>query len=109
MKREALETTYEGEDLPHRLMWAIVAEQAECAKQERDWGKPSLIAMVFAFHAMEAYLNYVGPRLAPELWENERESFRGCGFKGKLREVMERAGLDWQPGKPPIQTVLTMP
>jgi hypothetical protein len=49
-----LETTYDGEDLPHRLMWAIVEEQVELAKTREDWSIPSLIAMVFAFHAMEA-------------------------------------------------------
>ena len=104
-----LETAYEGEDLPHRLMWTIVAEQAEIAKTSaRDWDRPSLVAMVFAFHAMEAYLNYVGIRLAPEIWTNEREHFRATGFRGKLREVMERAGLAWEPGKRPLQTVLRL-
>lgn len=50
-----LETVYEGEDLPHRLMWSIVKEQVVLAKErERDWSNASLIAMVFAFHAMEA-------------------------------------------------------
>jgi len=102
-----LETKYDGEDLPHRLMWVVVEEQAELAKtRERDWSIPSLVAMVFAFHAMEAYLNYVGQRLAPEIWEEEREHFRTTGFKGKLSEVMDTAGLNWEPGKRPIQTVL---
>jgi hypothetical protein len=102
-----LETKYDGEDLPHRLMWVVVEEQAELAKtREGDWSIPSLAAMVFAFLAMEAYLNYVGLRLAPEIWEKEREHFRTTGFKGKLREVMDTAGLNWEPGKRPIQTVL---
>jgi len=103
----ALETTYNAEDLPHRFMWLIVEQHAELAKtHERDWSIPSLIAMVFAFHAMEAYLNYVGVRLAPEIWQKEREYFRITGFKGKLREVMELSGLNWEPGKRPLQTVL---
>ena len=102
-----VETAYDGEDLPHRFMWAIVEEQAELANTlEHDWSNPALVAMVFAFHAMEAYLNYVGLRLAPDIWQNEREHFRASGFKGKLREVMERAGLNWEPGKRPLQTVL---
>jgi hypothetical protein len=101
-----LETTYDGEDLPHRLMWSIAEEHAELAKAQRNWGSPSLVAMVFAFHAMEAHLNYVGLRLAPDIWEKEREYFRTTGFRGKIREVMERAGVNWEPGKRPLQTVL---
>jgi hypothetical protein len=104
--KTTFETTYNGEDLPHRLMWRIVEQQAELAKTERDWSIPSLIAMVFAFHAMEAYLNYVDVRLAPEIREKEREYFRATGFKGKLREVMELAGLNWEPGKRPLQTIV---
>ncbi len=102
-----LETTYDRENLPHRLMWRIVLDHADLAKESGiEWEKPSLVAMVFGFHAMEAYLNYVGPKVAPEAWENEREYFRGTGFKGKLREVMDRAALPWEPGRRPLQTVL---
>jgi hypothetical protein len=106
-KTPMLVTTYEAEDLPHRLMWSIVKEQAALAEErERDWSNASLIAMVFAFHAMEAYLNYVGLRLAPEIWENERGHFQKSGFKGKLHEVLDRAGLPWEPSKRPLQTVV---
>ena len=55
-----------------------------------------MIAMVFAFHALEAYLNYVGQLLAPEIWEKEREFFRKQqyrGFDGKLRKVLELCQL----------------
>jgi hypothetical protein len=104
-----LTTAYEGEDLPHRLMWAIVEEQATLAKErERDWSHAALISMVFAFHAMEAYLNYVGLRLAPEIWSDEKKYFAKSGFNGRLREVMERSGLSWNPGKRPLQTVLQL-
>lgn len=104
-----LETKFEGEDLPHRLMWAIVSEHAELARQrQRDWSQPALVAMVFAFHAAEAYLNYVGLKIAPEIWENEREHFKKSGFPGKLREVMERVELTWAPGRRPLQTVLQL-
>jgi hypothetical protein len=104
-----LKTVYEGKDWPHRLMWAIVEEQAKLARERtHDWSKPALVAMVFAFHAMEAYINYVGISLAPEIWANEKEHFRKTGFKGRLRDVMERAGVAWTPDKPPLQTVLQL-
>jgi hypothetical protein len=100
-------TASEGEDRPHLLLWAIVEEQAALANgRERDWSHPALVAMVFAFHALEAYLNFVGERLAPEIWENERDYFRSAGFDGKLRKVMDLVGLPWTPGTRPLQTVL---
>lgn len=51
-----------------------------------------LIAMVFAFHALEAYLNYIGEHLAPEVWANEREFFQKQpyrGFDGRIRKIFE--------------------
>jgi hypothetical protein len=88
-----LKTTSAGETFPHRLLWEIVEEQARLAtERERDWSKPALVAMVFGFHTVEAYLNFVGERLAPEIWDDERNYFRRepyRGWDGKLRKVMD--------------------
>ncbi len=113
MKKATLKTTFQGMDLPHRLMWGIVEENAKLARErdnrrEEGWARAALVAMVFAFHAMEAHLNYVGQRLAPDVWAKEKEHFRDSGFRGRLRDVMERAGLPWTPGKRPLQTVLQL-
>lgn len=113
MKAVILKTIYTGTDLPHRLLWRIVEENAATARErestkKEEWSRPALVAMVFAFHAMEAYLNYVGQKLGPEVWANEKEHFRESGFRGRLRDVMERAGLPWMPGKRPLQTVLQL-
>jgi hypothetical protein len=58
----------------------------------------NLVALVFASHVVEAYLNYVGERLAPDIWKDERNYFRKepyRGWEGKLRKVFELAGLPW--------------
>ena len=47
-------------------------------------------AMVFAFHAMEGYLNYVRERIFPDLWSDERADFRESGITGKLASICER-------------------
>jgi hypothetical protein len=55
-----------------------------------------MAAMVFALHAFEAYLNFVGIRLAPDLWEDEQNFFRKepyRGFEGKVRKVFELCRL----------------
>ena len=94
---QVLRSASEGETLPHRLLWEIVEEQARLAtERERDWSKPALVAMVFGFHTVEAYLNFVGERLAPEIWQDERNYFRRepyRGWYGKLRKVMELVGM----------------
>jgi hypothetical protein len=107
-----LKTTYEGEEILHRLLWQIAQEECERAGElERGWFNPSLVAMVFAFHTVEAYLNYVGERLAPEIWEDERNYFRKQpyrGWEGKLRKILEMVGRSWMPGDRPLKTVLEL-
>lgn len=67
--------------------------------------------MMFAFHTVEAYLNYVGERLAPEIWEGERgyftkEPYRG--WYGKLRKVRELVDLSPTSSDSHLKTVLEL-
>jgi hypothetical protein len=108
-----LKTTYDGKELTHRWLWSIVEAEAAIAKQrERNWLKPAAVAMVFAFHTVEAYLNYVGETLAPAIWRDERNFFRRPpyrGLNGKLRKVMELVGMAWpQPVNRPLQSILEL-
>ena len=108
-----LRTISEGKTFPHRLLWEIVEEQSTLAtEREREWSKPALIAMVFAFHTVEAYLNFVGEHLAPEIWQDERNYFRKMpyrGWDGKLRKVMELVGMPWpEPLNRPLKTILEL-
>lgn len=108
-----LKTTVEGESLIHRQLWRIVELQDDLSA-ERQVGSfyTDLVAMVFAFHTIEAYLNFVGERLAPEIWQDERNFFRKepyRGFGGKLRKVMELVGLPGlDPASRPLKTVLEL-
>lgn len=55
----------------------IVEEQAKIAQErERDWSRNTLVALVFAFHTVEAYPNYVGEKLAPEIWAHACDEVR---------------------------------
>ena len=86
-----LKTTYEGKELIHRRLWEIVEAEATLATElDEGWRNPTLVAMVFAFHTVEAYLNYIGELLAPDIWKDERNFFRRepyRGWDGKLDEV----------------------
>jgi hypothetical protein len=65
-----------------------------------------------AFHTVEAYLNFIGDHLAPEIWEDERNFFRRepyRGWDGKLRKVMELVEMPWpHPIERPLKTILEL-
>ena len=90
-------TTIVGERFTHKELWRIVVRQLEHGRTIRQGAfYDDLVAMVFAFHALEAYLNYIGEHLAPAIWKDERNFFRNepfRGFDGKIRKVFELVGL----------------
>jgi hypothetical protein len=85
----------EGEHFLHRKLWRVVVRQLEHASTNPQGAfYDDLVAMVFALHTLEAYLNFAGERLAPEIWRKERDFFKNepyRGFQGKLNKVMELA------------------
>jgi hypothetical protein len=52
-----------------------------------------LPAMVFSALTFEAYLNFVGEKLAPSFWKKERDHFRKTGLPGRTRKVLELCGM----------------
>ena len=51
-------TTYHSIEYTRRLLWQIVEDQAALAIERGDrggWFGPSLVAMVFALHTIEAF------------------------------------------------------
>ena len=94
---KTVRTSVEGERFLHKDLWRVVERQLDHALgTPRGAFYDDLVAMVFALHALEAYLNFVGERVAPEIWKDEREFFRNVpyrGFDGKVRKVLELVGL----------------
>lgn len=108
-----LETTYKGRSFLHRELWRVVHIQGEIIEERKGRGAfyNDLIAMVFALHTVEAYLNFVGELLAPAIWKDERNYFRKepyRGFEGKMRKVMELVSLPWTADVRPLKTVLDL-
>ena len=91
-------TFVEGENFNHRLLWFIVKRQLEHGvSRPAGANHDDLVAMVFALHSMEAYLNFIGERLAPDVWAREREYFSKApyrGFSGKMKKVLELVELE---------------
>jgi hypothetical protein len=102
-----LRTRVSGEFFLHKELWRVVNRQIEhAAANPQGAFYDDLVAMVFASHALEAFLNCAGARLAPDFWKNERQHFRASGFAGKLQKVLKLCGLS-EPDKSirPYKTV----
>jgi len=103
-------TTYNGETFTHRVLWDCCRQQMKAATNATKGARSfHIAAMLMAYLAYEAYLNYVGSRVAPDAWENEQDFFSQTGYRGtegKLRKILEVCGLK-QPnkGNRPYQTL----
>jgi hypothetical protein len=87
-------TKIEGENFTYRNLWYVVERQIEYAeKNKRGSIYDDLVAMVFAFHTLEAYRNFLGDRIDPKFWKKERDHFRISGFAGKLVKVAGLVGV----------------
>lgn len=97
----------EGQEYLHKSVWCVVQRQLDyAAANPKGALYDDLVAMAFAFHTLEGYLNYVGGKIAPDLWSDEKEQFRESGVIGKLKALCERCGLATPDfGKRPYGTV----
>jgi hypothetical protein len=93
-KRRFIEET-EGEEYLHKDTWRVVKRQFDRPEDSRKGALyDDLVAMVFSFHTLEGYLNFVGDKISPQLWKNEREEFKKTGILGKLAAVLDRCELE---------------
>ena len=95
---EIVTTRVQQTTFTHRVLWECIQRQIEKAKETPGgswyfW----LSAMVMGYMVFEAYLNYVGSEVAPEVWEKEREFFSKSphkGTEGKLHFLLERYAIN---------------
>lgn len=86
-------TTTQFDSFAHRFLWEGVRRQLEQAeaKLEGSWYF-YLGASLLAYLTYEAYINYVGQTLAPQIWDREKEIFSidpYRGTNGKLKKLCE--------------------
>ena len=90
----------------HRLLWECCLRQSEVAEIARkDKSGPlyfELSAMLMAYFTYEAYLNFLGERVAPEAWKDERtyftevlHFFRPTLVQGNYREYFVEIEFSW--------------
>lgn len=96
-----------GEEYVHKAVWRVVKRQVVHAEANPKGALlDDLVALVFASHALEGYANFLGAKIAPDLWVGERERFLKTGLDGKLAALHERCGLAApEKGRRPYSTV----
>ena len=101
-----------GEHFTHRYLWLAAVELRERGRsEEKGNGILIMAAMLFVYLAFEAYLNDVGLRLYPEMWGDEKSTFRTGDYRGTLgkAEYLRSAlKLDFARGRRPFQTIVEL-
>jgi len=96
--------------------------QVRLARNSRDKDDQlaaHISALVFLFFSLESYLNHLGERIRPDLWEGkkEREYFSGrqeidgaryFGPVGKLQFLLVQCGLPYEESSDEITTILRL-
>lgn len=95
----------------HRILWSTVKVLRESArKAENDSIRfyLNLSVMVHLYFSLEAYLNYLGENINPQLWKNEKDFFRRRPYietMGKLDYLMEKCNMNIDKSCRPYQTI----
>jgi hypothetical protein len=72
----------------HRILWGAAEKNLGLAVPSNENAKYfALGAMFLFFSAFEGYLNWLGTRIAPEVWEDERQFFFALSLSGNSRKV----------------------
>jgi hypothetical protein len=105
MKKRQFVEVSDGEEYLHKETWRVVQRQFERPPDpKRGALYDDLVAMVFASHTLEGYLNFIGDKILPELWKKERDI--AGGLEGKLGLILRKCGLsDFDKGRRPYATV----
>ena len=68
-----------------KAVWLVAKRQlAHAEAHPKGALLDHLVALVFTFHALEGYANFLGAKVASDLWTDERERFSKSGLAGKL-------------------------
>ncbi len=101
-----METAFTNEERLHVFLWEVTKREAELCREGGFVAQFHRIATsTFAFHSIEAYINYIGGLIDPRIWEKERNHFKGRGVKGKRDHVIEKIGLTSDGSVRPLKTI----
>lgn len=90
----------------HEYLWrASTYLLARSEEQGADY-RQFVPALLMTFLAYEAFINFLGHVLAPDLWADERNQFKGKGLEGKVEAIVKKLpSFRWEKGAMPYQAV----
>ena len=93
----------------HEYLWRIANLMLKTAKQdERDSFYYLLSALLISYMAFEAFVNFSGYILFPNLWGDEKKYFKGKGdvIEAKISKLQEKLkNYEWKKGERPYQNI----
>ena len=99
--------TVQEEIYTHEHLWRSSTALATLVDSEADDSYRLLLpAVMTTFLAYEAFINFCGYVLLPQLWAQEKENFKGKSLEDKLEMICkELPKFVWRKGECPYQTV----
>ena len=98
-----------GEVFNHRLLWFTAQTLVARAREQREGSYHGYLgAVLFSYFAFEAFLNFLGSKIAPETWAQEKTFFSKPPFRGahgKLRFLAEKTKCELDPRSRPWITL----
>nr|MBI3611907.1 hypothetical protein [Nitrospirota bacterium] len=100
-------STIEEEIYTHEYLWRSSSRLLEHAEAQTEGSFYFLLpSLLMSFMAFEAFVNFCGFVLLPELWKEEKKHFKGKGIEGKLDEIVARLpNFTWRKGERPYQRI----
>lgn len=97
----------EQEIYMHEYLWRSASRLLAHAETQADEAFYFLLpSLLMSFLAYEAFVNFCGFAILPELWKDEKESFKGEGIEGKIKRIVEELpGFSWRKGEVPYQGI----
>ena len=91
----------------HEYLWRSASMLLEKAEAEEKVSYHFLLpSLLMSFMAFEAFVNFCGFVLLPELWAEEKKHFKRRGIEGKLEVIVGKLpSFSWRKDKPPYQRI----
>lgn len=97
----------------HEYLWVIASLMLEESLKEANLKKVDsfyfrLSALLMSYMTFEAFINFSGYILFPEIWENEKDYFKGKGdnVEAKISKLIEKlTEFEWKKGERPYQSI----
>jgi hypothetical protein len=97
-----MRTAHVSEEIyTHEYLWRSVEVLVKLAASEERRLYLDISCLTMAYLAFEAFVNFIGEIIRPDLWAEEKTAFRGQGdaIEAKLAAIVERLGYEWRKGE----------